>query len=162
MALYAGQYGPEGMEYPDGRSAKNVDFEIRHKLGGSLALLFGDKDRDTFLPNPVSSDGLGNLYFFAEPGDYDLLINGISLPITIGLHPEEPIGGGSGAGQALEFDQPVAAAEWVIFLPETHIPAAAVHVEYLEGFPVIVPWTNVIGGIRVMNGAECTGKVVVR
>jgi hypothetical protein len=78
----AGSWGPEGLEYPDGRHAANVDVTVNTPLG-QPATLFVDKYRSALAPNPVRTDSLGNLMIFAEPGSYLLLIHNASIPIEV-------------------------------------------------------------------------------
>jgi hypothetical protein len=68
--------------------------------------LYADKNRAGELPNPGFTDSLGNLYFFANPGTYTLDMGTFTIPITVMLHPDEPIGGGGGAVQGYKHAQP--------------------------------------------------------
>jgi len=93
MAEFAGEWGPEGIEYPNGQRAVNRSYTVKTGLG-ALIPLFGDKNRSTNKPNPGTTDSLGNIYFFANPGTYVLEIDEFyDFPITVQLHPDEPIGG---------------------------------------------------------------------
>lgn len=104
MAEFAGQWGPEGIDYPNGQHAVNTPFEVR-TAGGILVPLFSNKERSVSKPNPGLTDTLGNLYFFANPGSYNLKIGGsFTIPISVQLHPDETIssgGGGNGVEQAV-------------------------------------------------------------
>lgn len=105
MALYANQWGPEGIEYPDRSHAVLIPIEVRVKLTNTLATLYADKDKLAAAANPVMTDSLGNLTFWADPGEYLLKIGIFTIPITIGEHPLEPDSGGGGGGQYLQHIQ---------------------------------------------------------
>lgn len=96
MAVFAGQWGPEGLEYPNGGPAGNVLFEVRTTAGFTVPL-WSNKDRTVAIANPGRTDELGNIYFFANPGSYILDVSGRLLPVTVNLHPDEPISAGGGA-----------------------------------------------------------------
>lgn len=87
--VLAGQYGPEGLEFTDGRPARNALVTIRH-IDGTMATLYLDKDKATAGPNPLHADGLGNVWFYAVPGEYRLVVNGATIPIAVPMHPDEP------------------------------------------------------------------------
>ena len=95
MAVLAGMWGPEDMEFPNGQRAANVGFEIRTE-DGFLIPLYGDKNKTIARPNPGFTDEYGNLWFFSNPGTYNLTIAGMTVPVTVNLHPDEVIGGGGG------------------------------------------------------------------
>lgn len=45
----------------------------------TAATLYTDRNKGTAAANPVSSDSYGNLAFYADPGLYDLFVNGVTL-----------------------------------------------------------------------------------
>lgn len=98
-AIYAGQYGPEGIEYSDGRPARNADVLVTRPTSGLPATIYSDELRTEVLDNPVQTDELGNLTFFAMPGRVTLTVNGYTVPALINLHPNDPGFGVSGDGQ---------------------------------------------------------------
>jgi hypothetical protein len=97
--VLAGQYGPEGLEFPDGRPARNTAVLIR-QTDGADAHLYLDKERARPGPNPVTTDSYGNLTFLVAPGEYDMVVNETVFRIVVQIHPLDPgFGvGGEGAG----------------------------------------------------------------
>lgn len=89
MTVYAGQFGPEALEFPDGSHAITHPIYIK-TLGGNLVSLYADRHRVDSLPNPVFTDSLGNLGFHAEPGKYKIEIGSWSLTISVPEDPAEP------------------------------------------------------------------------
>lgn len=89
MTVYAGMYGPAGLEYPDGTHVINKPISIK-TLGGSLAVLYSDRHRTTTVSNPVSTDSLANLAFYAEPGEYLMQIEAWTQKIVVREDPLEP------------------------------------------------------------------------
>lgn len=96
--VLAGQYGPEGLEFPDGRPAKNTPVLVR-RLDLSPAVLYLDKERTQVGPNPVNTDAFGNITFLVAPGEYDLVVNGTAFRILVQVHPLDPGFGVGGEGE---------------------------------------------------------------
>lgn len=90
MALLAGQWGPEGIEYPNGQRAVNAPFSIE-TAEGFYVPLYTDKLKTSSKPNPGNVDSNANLTFFANPGTYTLKFSGLDIPITVQVHPDEEI-----------------------------------------------------------------------
>lgn len=88
MAVYAGQYGPEGVEYPNGQHASNTLYTVR-TTGGTIATLYTDRDKVVTAPNPRYTDEFGNMVFFAEPGSYRLELGGMNFDVVVPLDPAE-------------------------------------------------------------------------
>lgn len=99
----AGQYGPEGFEFPDGRPARNTSVHVV-KTDGSPAALFTDKTKTAFADNPTTTDEYGNLSFFADPGEYGMVINNRAMSVMVPVHPEDPA---LGVGDGGSTDHPV-------------------------------------------------------
>jgi hypothetical protein len=96
VATLAGQYGPVGYEYPNGQHAANVPYRVTTTLGADI-LLYANKTKIVSKPNPGTTDQYGNISFFANPGEYNLIVSdGAPVLITVPLHPDEPISGGGG------------------------------------------------------------------
>lgn len=104
MATLAGQYGPVGYEYPNGQHAANVPYRVTNSSNTNI-ILYADKNKSVTKPNPGSTtDELGNISFYASPGEYLLLVNeGTPLAISVPLHPEEPLSGGGGSGGPVSY-----------------------------------------------------------
>lgn len=96
--VLAGQYGPEGLEFPDGRPAKNTPVLVR-RLDGGTAFLYQDKERTTQASNPTYTDAFGNVMFRAAPGEYEMVVNGNVLPVLVPVHPLDPGFGVGGEGE---------------------------------------------------------------
>jgi hypothetical protein len=112
MALYANLYGPEVVEYPNGAHASNVPILVKN-TNGSTAVLYTGADRAAQAANPVFTDSLGNLAFWADPGNYLLDAPGVNvdIPIAVMTNPAEPAGGGGGGG-SFRHIQNTPALEW--------------------------------------------------
>ena len=89
--IYAGHYGPSGLEFPDGGHAVLHPVQVlAGHLGSSPATLYKDRYRVELDSNPVMTDSLGNLSFYAEPGRYRLVIGSYTIPVTVADDPDEP------------------------------------------------------------------------
>lgn len=89
LAVYAGQYGPTGLEYPDGGHVVLAPVLIQ-TLGGAAVTLYADRHRVETVPNPAMTDDLGNITFFVEPGKYKMVFSGREIPISVPEDPSEP------------------------------------------------------------------------
>ncbi len=118
MATLAGQFGPVGYEYPNGQHAAGAQFRVTTLLGINITL-YTDKNKTQTRPNPSTADGLGNISFYANPGEYLLRVNeGSPIGITVPLHPEEPLeGGGGGPGGPVAREWPIAIPTGVVDIP---------------------------------------------
>lgn len=76
---YAGHYSPEAFINSYGVPLR--DQPITVYLAGTLTLatLYTDRTKSTTAANPTSTDSRGNGHFWAEPGLYDLLVNGVTI-----------------------------------------------------------------------------------
>lgn len=67
------------------------------RTDGTTATLYTDQTKTTARPNPLPVDALGNLVFFADPGDYDIVVTPqggsaqAARRVQAPLHPLEPI-----------------------------------------------------------------------
>jgi hypothetical protein len=100
-----GYWGPEVLEYPNGAPAANEDVRVVIRNTNTDIPLFDDI-AGTPLSQPIYTDSGGNLDFFAEQGDYDFLVNGGRIQITV-----IPIPSG---GLGYIHHQVSAAATWTI------------------------------------------------
>lgn len=95
--LYAGQYGPEGIESNNGRAARDTLVTVLN-TDGSLATLYSNKEKTAIAENPTSTDKYGNLTFYAVPGEYGMVVNNAAFPVMVPLHPADPALGAGGGG----------------------------------------------------------------
>lgn len=91
MTQYAGQYGPNGVEYPDGTHAVNRPVAVYLPDGVTLATLYTDKNRTAVAANPTSTDNLANLTFWVNPGNYICVIEGTSIYVQVSKDPLETV-----------------------------------------------------------------------
>lgn len=93
MAVYAGQYGPNGLEFPDGGRAVMQPIQILD-LDSEPAVLYLDRNRSGLADNPVMTDEYGNLLFYADPGFYRISTSaGVSDIIPVYPDPFEVTAG---------------------------------------------------------------------
>lgn len=69
--------------FPDGTLSANVEARVFTLGGPVLADLWANEAGTIPLPNPLLTDGLGVLTFWAEQGDYWLHINELAFRITV-------------------------------------------------------------------------------
>lgn len=77
-----GRFGPQGLTYPDGKPARDQDVLICLPGTTDAVPLYSDTE-GTSRPNPARTDSLGNLWFYAEAGAYDMAINDAVTSIVI-------------------------------------------------------------------------------
>jgi hypothetical protein len=132
-----GLFGPERIQFSSGGPAIRTQVYIFLPTTNVKAILFADPDALTTAANPVWTDDLGELTFFAEMGGYDLVANGARIPITV----DTP--GGSGG---------ITEADLERVTHYTHhqtSPLSTWHIEHPMGYAV--------GGVQVQ---ESTGDWV--
>lgn len=79
----AGQYGPNSMNDINDVPLPNTPVNV-FQLGTTIPItLYTDPTKATQATNPVSTDTLGNLTFYADPGRYDLLCRGTDLTVSV-------------------------------------------------------------------------------
>lgn len=112
MALYANQWGPESIQYPGRIPAVLASVEVRKAVDGTLAILYTDKTKSVTAANPLVTDVFGNLKFFADPDEYNIVIGGATFAITLASHPKEP--GGAGFQISYAHTQSTPATVWTV------------------------------------------------
>jgi hypothetical protein len=70
--------------FPDGTLAVNTPARIFPLSSNTLAPLFADAAGAVPLPNPISTNGLGQLFFWAEHGEYWVFIRNQTFRISVG------------------------------------------------------------------------------
>jgi lysophospholipase L1-like esterase len=120
--VFAGMYGPVGIEFSDGAHARRTSVTVFEGLtGDTLATLYTDREKSDTAPNPTTTDSHGNLIFYAEPGNYRIKYANYTLPVTINIDPGDYEGlGGGGEGGPVEWDN-------VLDKPTTFTPATHSH-----------------------------------
>lgn len=99
MSTYAGRYDESLLKFAGGKlvPATSASVEVYESDGTTLATLYGDRLKGAGA-NPVSTDGDGNLEFFADPGIYVLKVyeDGTLVrtdTVSIGLDPSDTVSG---------------------------------------------------------------------
>lgn len=87
---YAGQWGPEDIEFPDGTTTAGVQVAITDQ-NSVLIPLYSDQHKAVQVGNPTEVDARGNLSFFADPGVYRMHVMGTIFPIIVAVNPNEPV-----------------------------------------------------------------------
>lgn len=156
MAIFAGTYGPSGLEYPDGRHAIGVYIPVYNEGTDELATLYVNEQKTGLAPNPVTTDAYGNLFFFAEPGAYDVEFADQRITVYVGFSGNEPVADETELGY--KFIVPTPLAEWECPYPLKFQPAG--FYVYVDGLgQTIAPITYGEDKIFVHHGAPCTGYV---
>lgn len=78
-----GLFGPERLQFSSGGPAVRTQVYIYLPATTNKAILYADPDGLTTAANPVWTDDLGELTFFADMGNYDLVSNGARIPIQV-------------------------------------------------------------------------------
>ena len=83
-------FGPEAVVYDDGTLARNAELSVVIVGTDTLIPLYASADGSIALPNPVSTDGDGNLFFYADDGEYEIMFGGSR--VSIATNPRGPQG----------------------------------------------------------------------
>lgn len=78
-----GLYGPERLQYASGGDAAYTEVFVFLPDTTTKTVIYGDVNGLTTGPNPVWTDQNGELTFFADVGDYDLVINTLRTRVTV-------------------------------------------------------------------------------
>lgn len=158
--IYANRYGPQGLSYADGRSVGVTSVLVRRSSDLTLAQLYVDRVRTAQISNPTLTDAVGNLTFFADPGEYVCTANGFSFPISIADNPDEPVvGGGTGAPQYV-YVQTTPLSTWII----NHDLGRKTHCTIFDPFGVEVETdvhANTLNQTTVIYPSPTTGSAVI-
>lgn len=76
MAELAGRWNPDNFIDIAGIPVPGLQVTVRLPGTTTPAVLYTNRFKAAFAPNPVTADSLGNLAFYADPGHYDLYIPG--------------------------------------------------------------------------------------
>lgn len=156
MALYANLWGPTEFEFPTGGFATGVAITVRRASDNALATLYTDKSKTSTVSNPIQTDEFGNLSFWAEPDEYNLVTPGLeTLRVSIPKHPAEP---GTGGESAQVWDQNTPAATWTIPHTKGRIPVVQV---YVAGEQVVGDIDATDTQVVVTHAAPVAGKAIL-
>ena len=86
---HAGQYGPVSASNALGSPLEGVAFTVYNKGTTTKASLYTDRTMGTAAANPGVTDADGNLTFWAAPGFYDVLCNGLTLSVVVNPDPTD-------------------------------------------------------------------------
>ena len=86
---FAGEYGGQQITNTSGVPLAGASVSVYPHGSSALASLYTDRTMATAAANPVTTDGEGNLTFFAAPGQYDLLPAGFANKVTVAV-PVDP------------------------------------------------------------------------
>jgi hypothetical protein len=78
-----GVYGPETFDYASGAPARGIPVYVYDSGTLNKAQLFFDANGLSSAPNPLITDQYGQIFFFVELGDYDLVASSVTTPITV-------------------------------------------------------------------------------
>jgi len=82
--LVAGHWGTQPfLAVTTGRPLAGTNFTVYESDGVSLANLYTSGTKAVSATNPRITDSYGNGEFYADPGDYFILCNGITVPVTV-------------------------------------------------------------------------------
>lgn len=79
----AGRYGPEPLLDSTGALLTNTSVLVKDS-GGATATLYTSRTKSVTASNPTTSSSIGNLQFFADPGEY-------TITVTVGAVAQTPI-----------------------------------------------------------------------
>lgn len=100
MATYAGRYS-EDLQDRYGNGYRNAKVAVQ-TLAAAPVTLYADRDRTAYVPaaglaaNEIKADSRGNLRFFADPGNYQIVVTPVggstlgAFPVSVFPDPLEP------------------------------------------------------------------------
>ena len=86
---WAGHYGPFTFDNVAGSPLPSTPVSVYLVGTTTLASLYTSRTKATAAANPTATDSRGNVSFFADPGDYDLLCNGTTLTVSVPVDPSD-------------------------------------------------------------------------
>lgn len=92
MTTYAGRpvFAPYFTD-PSGNPQELVSITVYNRGTVVKPTLYTSRTKATPLANPFTADSLGNANFYVDPGEYDALVNGVTLPFSSVPDPVEPL-----------------------------------------------------------------------
>lgn len=98
---FAGQYGPTSVINSFGTPLANTPFYVYSPGTTTLVALYTDDTMASQASQPQKTDAVGNMKFFAYPGTYDVLCNGVTLQVVVDPNPNDVGTGGGGSAGAI-------------------------------------------------------------
>lgn len=86
---FAGQWGPQPITNAAGVPLKNLSVTIFEHGTDTMATLYTDRTKDSTTANPFETDSIGNLTFFVDPGQYDIVGNEATITVPVYIDPQE-------------------------------------------------------------------------
>jgi hypothetical protein len=84
VAVHAGRaLFEQGIGDSRGNAQRGVLLPVYLRDTDTLATLYTDRTKSMVADNPISTNGLGNVAIFADPGDYETVVNGAPLYFTV-------------------------------------------------------------------------------
>lgn len=84
MAVHAGRaVFEQGIDDPRGNAQRGVLVYVYLRGTNTPATLYTDRTKAETIANPITTNGLGNVAIFADPGEYDAMVNGATLRFTV-------------------------------------------------------------------------------
>ena len=89
MAVHAGRaLFEQGIGDRRGNAQRGVLVTVYLKGTTTLATLYTDRTKATEADNPISTNGLGNLAIFADPGDYEAHVDSTGAVLYFSVLPD--------------------------------------------------------------------------
>ena len=142
----------ENFRYVNGQIARNQPISVVYRGTSSLVPLFTGLSGPSPVSNPVTTDSLGNVAFYAEAGIYDFLALGARIPFDV-----QNDGGGSDSFS--EYLQSSPAATWSVPNPIGRTPQVSVIVDGEIVLADVEYETN--GTITVTHAVPTAGRVIL-
>lgn len=84
MGAFAGpSVFPDYFADPSGNPQESVSITVYNRGTTVKPTIYTDRTKATTLANPFTADSLGNAVFFADAGEYDALVNGVTLKVSV-------------------------------------------------------------------------------
>lgn len=164
MADHAGRaVFQAGIDDPRGNAQRGKSVTVYLRGTGTLATIYADRDK-TALANPTTTDSAGNLMVFADPGDYDAVINGATLPFTVLPDWEDTVTDDEGAaGLPAHLADPTDAhdASAVSFVPTGTVAATNVQAAVAEVASDAAALVTAEAGTRGTNDSALSARIGV-
>ena len=149
------KFGPLALVYPNGAPVANEPVEVRRN--GIMAALYTSPSGLVTLPNPLNTDALGQIEFYADEGALTLEVLESGFTMTVVVYPPDTTGFAE-VGEVKE--QAVPAASWNFTHGLGRLPTVAVYLASGEEVEtditasandVIITWPEPVAGKLVLT-----------